>query len=347
MGIRCLGSTVRRNGFTLVELLVVIAIIGILVGLLLPAVQAAREAARRMSCSNNLKQLGLAVLNYESAYKRLPAARVSLGFCNGSSPATFAPDPLTKNGSGLLSILPYMEQGPLYDKFNQLGAFGNYIRTIGRPVPPGLDAVAAGNAALSVNVIPGLVCPSDSGQVIYNGTSATYTPDFPAQNFKYAKTNYDFLSMASGLAFFNHYKSVAIDAKYMFGENSYAKLANVTDGLSNTIAMSEQTLETFNGFTGSWAFAGWVSIGIDPVGAYNVTYPSTGINVWNYNNSTSALNKTRGRRASWYNCASLHTGGVSIVRGDGSVSFISQSMDLPSLTYMCRAADGQVIPTIE
>lgn len=97
-----------RSGFTLVELLVVIAIIGILVGLLLPAVQAAREAARRMSCSNNLKQLGLAVHNYESTYKtcsRLASQGLTDwgqdGNWNGFSPHT--------------GLLPYIEQGPLYN----------------------------------------------------------------------------------------------------------------------------------------------------------------------------------------------------------------------------------------
>src|SRR2546427_5297251 len=90
-----------RSGFTLVELLVVIAIIGVLVALLLPAVQAAREAARRMSCSNNLKQLSLALHNYESTFSSLPPAGID-----------------TNQMSWVVMLLPYMEQQPLFDKFN-------------------------------------------------------------------------------------------------------------------------------------------------------------------------------------------------------------------------------------
>ena len=98
---------VKRRGFTLVELLVVIAIIGILVGLLLPAVQAAREAARRMSCSNNLKQFGLAMLNYESAHKSFPYGSFphqAPGWGNTYS-----------QGSQMVKLLPFMEQTALYN----------------------------------------------------------------------------------------------------------------------------------------------------------------------------------------------------------------------------------------
>ena len=203
--------SIRRLGFTLVELLVVIAIIGILVGLLLPAVQAAREAARRMQCSNNLKQLGLAVLNYESAHKKLPTARMSLGFCNGTTPATFPPDPLTKNGQGLFTILPFMEQSPLYNQFNQSGAFGNYKRTISNPLPPSLDSVASGNAALSKTIIPTLICPSDSGAPTL-AANASYSPDLGTTGVEYAKTGYDFITSASGLIYYNHYRGMSIDS---------------------------------------------------------------------------------------------------------------------------------------
>ncbi len=328
-------------GFTLVELLVVIAIIGILVGLLLPAVQAAREAARRMQCSNNLKQLGLALHNYESTYKRLPSARMSIGFAQ-NKPTTNLPDPLTKNGHGLVPLLPFLEQTNIFNRFDQRGAFGNYV-TIGNVVPPTLDAIASGNAAVSANVIPTFVCPSDFTAPT-DTPNASYSPDLGTNtSLNYAKTSYDFVAPCLSLRFFNYHRSLSADSRYLFGENSYARFSEATDGLSNTLAMAEQTLSTFNGRTSAWAFAGWVSVGVDPVGNFNVTFPSQGLNIWNYNNSTNPLNNVRGRRASWYHSASLHTGGVQAVSGDGSVRFISQTVDTPTLTYYCRMADGQTV----
>jgi prepilin-type N-terminal cleavage/methylation domain-containing protein len=103
-----MSSSRKRIGFTLVELLVVIAIIGILVALLLPAVQAAREAARRMSCGNNLKQIGLSCHNYHDTYKTFPPGNITPGNCCGTpSAATWT-----------LFILPFLEQQPLHDRYN-------------------------------------------------------------------------------------------------------------------------------------------------------------------------------------------------------------------------------------
>ena len=135
----------RRRGFTLVELLVVIAIIGILVALLLPAVQAAREAARRMQCTNNLKQLGLAVHNYHDTYKRLPAR----------AGGTQGPTNLDNQGwlSGWIVLLPFYEQTPMYDRITA-GDLANGIPPWGPPT---------GNAWAAWMYRPGVpMCPSDS-----------------------------------------------------------------------------------------------------------------------------------------------------------------------------------------
>ncbi|HUQ71068.1 MAG TPA: DUF1559 domain-containing protein [Planctomycetaceae bacterium] len=333
------SPTAGWSAFTLIELLVVIAIIAILIALLLPAVQQAREAARRTQCRNNLKQLGLALHNYESTYGVLPAGRMSLGFCQNNTAANPA-DPLTQNGHGLVLLLPFIDQAPLYNQMKFGQAFGNY-RTLGGPLAQA-DAIGSGHAQLSKTILAAFLCPSDSGPVS-EGASTFYSPDIGVDaTLFYAKTCYDFVSPSSTLTRFNNHRTLATDVRYLFGESSYSKFAHATDGLSNTLLMAEQTLSTFNGRTSAWSFAGWVSVGVDPVGTFNTTFPQTGINVWNYNNNVSPLNKTPGRRASWYNCASLHTGGAHALLGDGTVRFLSENIDRNTLTYLCRMADGQV-----
>jgi prepilin-type N-terminal cleavage/methylation domain-containing protein len=327
-------------GFTLVELLVVIAIIGILVALLLPAIQAAREAARRTQCVNNLKQLGVALHNYVSARGHFPPAGESYGWCQHSR--GFEHDSVTKNVSGLMLLMPYLEQQAISDKYNSNAAsssLNSCLQPAGANSPLAGDPIASGNGQLAVIQIPSLRCPSDPG-----------TPTLPDNRYygiddgvglTPAKTNYDF-AVKYWEWRCNSWSKLAGNVRRMFGENSNCSPAKVTDGLSSTIAMGETTLENANGTCPAWAYRGWVQIGIDP---------GEGINIWvsSWTNPPAsyagALPPTPGVVGSWSWAGSSHPAGCNMVLGDGSVRFFEESIGKVVLQRMSAIADGEVVPS--
>ncbi len=157
-----------RRGFTLIELLVVIAIIAVLIALLLPAVQAAREAARRTQCVNNLKQIGLGTLNFESTYGSLPPDVIRLAQADPNADAQAAVP--TAAGSFLVQILPYMEQGNVYNLINLNQSTFNTGN-----IPPSSGMHSGLNSAYSV-AINAFLCPSSPGPATINYYNANWGP---------------------------------------------------------------------------------------------------------------------------------------------------------------------------
>jgi prepilin-type N-terminal cleavage/methylation domain-containing protein/prepilin-type processing-associated H-X9-DG protein len=322
-----------RPAFTLIELLVVIAIIAILIGLLLPAVQKVREAAAMAKCKNNLKQIGVALYNYEGANRVFPPAGKGYGWCNVS--ANHKGDANIYNLNGLVLLLPYLEQGNLYDKLNKAEAMspqntgyccmdvGNTGGTVvGNPV-------TNGNAALMSTQLTILRCPSDPGNLMQSPSA----PYGPGGTFDGAKTNYDFITSTDDFSC-NNWSVVAKNTRTMFGENSSTRVTDVTDGTSNTIAFGETTLEVYNGRTASWGYRAWVMTGID------LRY---GINDWSYNSSTGPITPQPGRLGSWGRAGSLHGNGANFCFADGSVRYISSTTDITTLTRLGYMADGNVV----
>ena len=225
-----MNRSLARRGFTLVELLVVIAIIGILVGLLLPAVQAAREAARRMSCSNNFKQIGLAVHNYHSAYKELPMQAGGTFDPNSTTNAGGYPGHNNRLLSWLVGLTPFMEQQALWEKISQpLRTTGGTYQAMG----PGAWQT---NYEPWVTQVPTLRCPSD-----------------PAQNFTgLARTNYGCCvgdaiqyQQSGGWEFtggswrHSFAQAANVSNRGFFICRRVCKFRDVLDGLSNTIMAGE------------------------------------------------------------------------------------------------------------
>ncbi|MEX0792571.1 MAG: DUF1559 domain-containing protein, partial [Pirellulaceae bacterium] len=227
-----------RGAFTLVELLVVIAIIGVLVALLLPAVQQAREAARRMSCSNNLKQLGLAIHNHESTYKYVPTYRIQFTAAEyPTSPANpyFALTGDAQSPIGVLGqLLPYLEQGNISDMIDMRRSLIDPVN-LPLPFPGGLNDPGV-LAPVSVFVCPSTPeTPSDYGP--YFGEMGLFPPD---TSFILPRTDYIPLrGVHSSLAVCVGMPNATTD-NAMLGTNNpiqkrTVKFAEVTDGLTNTI----------------------------------------------------------------------------------------------------------------
>ena len=294
----------RRTGLTLVELLVVIAIIGVLVGLLLPAVQAAREAARRIGCANNLKQLGLAVHSYHDAFRGLP---ISIGpWTEGGRPSK------QRNGkSWMVSILPQLEESSLYDQFARTFV-GDFFSSGGLKSSIGLE--------LMKTKLPAFHCPSDGSSL---GLSQT---QFQWEGTDVALTNY------KGVMGDNEVKLPVADECYkvgacngLFYRTNYQrppKLASITDGTSNTLMIGEDVVRHNDHSAAFYANTDWCSC------EQKLNYLP---------NPASPKNWTQ-----VISFRSNHPGGASFCLADGSVKFVSQGVQQKTYRGLCTKNGGEV-----
>jgi prepilin-type N-terminal cleavage/methylation domain-containing protein/prepilin-type processing-associated H-X9-DG protein len=323
-----------RRGFTLIELLVVIAIIAILIGLLLPAVQKVREAAARAKCQNNLKQFGLALHNYEGVYGSFPRGGM-FGSPVGSDPSFGWADGNwnVNRGSWLLFTLPYMEQGPLWNRINQtfdlyqVGYPGNVLAYLGISPRPGY-----------------LRCPSDGTRLTEN--LCNYVMSLGPQCAP-GPCGYDpFQQYCNGNAFGwgyptspDHGNSPYDSDIRGFGNRAGAKItiASITDGTSNTIAIGEVLMDQHDHFWDrSWGeYNGGASHAttIIPIN-YKVS------SQWSDNWCSPADTFKGNWNVSW-GFKSRHSSGANFVFGDGSVRLISQSIDHRTYQLIGCRNDGQ------
>ena len=300
-------------GFTLVELLVVIAIIGVLVGLLLPAVQAAREAARRSQCTNNLKQFGLGMHNYESAKREFPAAairNVSGGKSNPKDPR-FSPH---------ARLLPYMEQASLAAMLNQNAGWEQDIHT-----------------PLRRTNVPGYACPSrpeNDASYFQTGGKWELGPGEFATHYlgvmgakgliPGATSNYDIDTST------NQHGGFATNG-VLIRDRAIAP-SKITDGLSNTLMMGEMSWDV--GEKEAW-LGGLSAAWQNSISSKNIAYP---LNSYRFDPSLNFLliNDT--------SFGSEHTaGGANFLLADSSVRFVSDSVELDLLKSMASREQGESV----
>jgi prepilin-type N-terminal cleavage/methylation domain-containing protein len=320
-----------RRAFTLIELLVVIAIIAILIALLLPAVQQAREAARRTQCRNQLKQIGLALHNYHDAHSMLPFGS------NGPGYSGLIAGSMVKNQTGWLLLLPYVDQSPLYNTVNFSTAMGTW--NPGGGTLAGGATILPANAAVSGTKLSLLLCPSDDGPQTYPSDS-TYgcSPGTPAYRTSYGFSVKNGMMWDSGVG--NLWVNEPRDSRGMFGVSSNCNFRDVRDGLSNTVAVAETTLDVYDGVTDSWACTQHVGMGVQFANSPSVTINNWYCCTWQ---SPPNQNFRPGRLGEWGSPGSVHTGGMHVLLGDGAVRFISQNINTTTQQYLGYISDGQTV----
>ncbi|SIO65736.1 prepilin-type N-terminal cleavage/methylation domain-containing protein/prepilin-type processing-associated H-X9-DG domain-containing protein [Singulisphaera sp. GP187] len=325
----------KRRAFTLIELLVVIAIIAVLIALLLPAVQAAREAARRSQCVNNLKQLGIALQNYHDVIGAFTAAKP--GHVTATADLDYR--------SGFVSILPYMEQSPMYNAWNfqvmfdpQTGATYNASQPLPGTPPIGPYTVLM-NSTVSSSTITSFMCPSDVAASVIN----TATNAFPANTL--ATGSYAFNAGSIGPPNAGGIKTANNGfAFYTFP----VKIRDITDGTSNTLSVGE-TVANDGKFKGQTV----CPAGTTAAGSNLLT--TNVFNAWSICIRISSSFRTSvnppntkpcfGSAAGSNNGAfgSFHSGGANFAFADGSVHFLKDSVNLNVYRALSTRDQGEVI----
>lgn len=287
----------RCRGFTLIELLVVIAIIAVLIALLLPAVQQAREAARRSTCKNNLKQLGLALHNYHDTHSVFPPGQI-----RGRQPA--APNNEMGNAASWgAMILPYIDQAPLYDQLDfSIGIFEGTNKTL----------------ILGLSPIALVLCPSDADRPGTRNVHAAANPNYmdSAPATSYAGTTGAFRTWSD-----------SANSKYAGGfftidPGRPSSIATITDGTSNTIAVGERSYKVWTG--GLWLGVQHNTQTIAAPGTDTACCQDWFLAIGGYYPITNQF--FTGIHAPAWRFGSQHTGGAQFLMADGSVRFISENI---------------------
>ncbi len=307
-----------RRGFTLVELLVVIAIIGVLVGLLLPAVQSAREAARRMQCTNNLKQLGLGFHNHESTFKAFPPLYTNATYRN--APNHFC----------LTFILPYIEQGNLASLIDLK-----------------LDGYSAANFPAFTRPIPVFMCPSAPLEptLVYNVPSSKYrTLPAGVTTIRMGRTDYASPSGMSGTWVTQSIgtQKIATDPAAL-SFNKLSPMRDISDGLSNTLLLVEAAGRPFR-YGGGFVKRGADRDGNGAAGGWGDQDSWFGINGANPQLGTQGSGPVAVNGSSDNEIYGFHVGGANVLLGDGSVRLLTANVSLAMVSIFVSRSGGEILP---
>ena len=374
----------HRRGFTLIELLVVIAIIGVLIALLLPAVQSAREAARRAQCTNNLKQMGLALLNYESSVGTFPMTTILIPCPNGTPGSTisYTCGGYQSSWSAMARSAPYMEAGAVYNAINFALTYSDTANT------------TVSNTPLSF-----LFCPSDPGSHIDDaslGDTLTATTSYGTCDGDWYVYSINWNTTPPSLGPQN---------RTLFGPNYSRRISEVTDGLSNTMMAAEGVIGhaqmrscmsspsvPSDASVGTWSPSNVPAPGPNSTAALTALInscgtPSSKIKAggpightrWSNggvyysgfttamppNMKVSTISRAIGTRITGANvpmdwdsvdendggptymslsASSYHPGGVNVLFGDGSVHFVKDSIDPTTWRGMGSVQGNEIIP---